>query len=242
MRADDDGFVNPKMVMRLLGSPQDEIRVLIAKRFVINFESGVVVIKHWLIHNLIRSDLYKETLYLDEKNSLGVKDNGAYTELRDGVIPLKKIEAPEWLKIRRGEKRTANGTQTVPRLGQVRVGQDRIGHTIVAQAPLKTTEELWKEMLAPFINSLAPGMVIDFENHWRAKNPGGKKERWQMEKVFDMSRRLATWKRNEDKFAHRDTARQQLKKVDEMPTQRQPAESRTDSGFSGIGGLLKKKI
>ena len=57
MRADDDGFVTPKMVMRLLGSAEDDLKVLIAKRFILPFESGVVVIKHWLIHNLIRADL-----------------------------------------------------------------------------------------------------------------------------------------------------------------------------------------
>lgn len=125
MRADDDGFVNPKMVMRLIGSTEDELSVLLVKRFVLKFESGVVVIKHWLIHNLIRSDLYKETLYLDEKDMLGVKDNGSYTELRDGVSPLRRVESPEWLKRRRGEKRTANVPQTALRLGQVSIGKDR---------------------------------------------------------------------------------------------------------------------
>lgn len=80
MRADDDGFVNsPKRIMRLVGSSQDDMNVLIARKFIIPFESGVVVIKHWFIHNYIRKDTYTETTYLDEKSMLEVKDNKAYT-------------------------------------------------------------------------------------------------------------------------------------------------------------------
>lgn len=136
MRADDDGFVTPKMVMRLIGSGDDDIKVLILKRFILPFESGVIVIKHWLIHNLIRSDLYKETLYKKEKETLGLNENGAYTELREGVSEIKQIEAPEWLKKRRkGGERTANVPQTVPRIGKDRIGKDRIQHT-VAVAPV----------------------------------------------------------------------------------------------------------
>jgi len=55
MRADDDGFINnPKKIMKFIGSADDDIKLLIAKKFIIPFESGVVVIKHWRIHNYIR--------------------------------------------------------------------------------------------------------------------------------------------------------------------------------------------
>lgn len=124
IRADDDGFVQPKSTMRLLGASDDDLKVLLAKRFLLKFESGVVVIKHWLIHNLIRADMYKETRYLEEKSQIGLKDNGSYTEIRDGVAALKKIEAPEWLKKRRGELCTVNVPQTAPRLGKVRLGKE----------------------------------------------------------------------------------------------------------------------
>jgi len=127
VRADDDGFVSPKMVMRVIGSSSDDLKVLITKRFLLPFESGVVVIKHWLIHNLIRADLYKETLYKKEKSMLGLNENGAYTELRDGVTEIKQIEAPKWLKQRRGELRTTNVPQTAHRLGKVRLGKVRLG-------------------------------------------------------------------------------------------------------------------
>jgi hypothetical protein len=79
MRADDDGFVNPKMVMRVIGSTEDELRVLTGKRFILPFENGVVVIKHWKVNNLIRKDWYRPTLYLEERSKLFVKDNGVYT-------------------------------------------------------------------------------------------------------------------------------------------------------------------
>ena len=80
MRADDDGFINnPKRIQRMIGASDDDLKLLIAKSFVILFESGVVVIKHWKIHNYIQSDRYKPTVYAEEKSLLDVKKNKAYT-------------------------------------------------------------------------------------------------------------------------------------------------------------------
>ena len=80
MRADDDGFVNnPKKILRMICAADDDLKILIAKRFVIIFESGVIVIKHWRMHNYIRADRYKETAYIDEKRQLSIKENGSYT-------------------------------------------------------------------------------------------------------------------------------------------------------------------
>lgn len=80
MRADDDGFVNnPKKIQRMIGASDDDCKLLIMKRFVLAFESGVIVIKHWRIHNYIQKDRYKETAYQEEKAMLIVKDNKAYS-------------------------------------------------------------------------------------------------------------------------------------------------------------------
>lgn len=80
MRADDDGFLNnPKKIQRMIGCCDDDLKLLIAKNFIIPFKSGVVVIKHWKIHNYIRNDRYKETVYQEEKAMLDMKDNKAYT-------------------------------------------------------------------------------------------------------------------------------------------------------------------
>jgi len=80
MRADDDGFINnPKKIQRMIGAADDDLKVLVTKKFIIPFESGIVVIKHWKIHNYIQKDRYKETVYLEEKQQLEVKDNKGYT-------------------------------------------------------------------------------------------------------------------------------------------------------------------
>lgn len=80
MRADDDGFVNnPKKIMRMIGASEDDMKLLIAKSFILTFDSGVIVIKHWRMHNLLRGDRYKETAYKEEKSQLRLKDNNSYT-------------------------------------------------------------------------------------------------------------------------------------------------------------------
>lgn len=80
MRADDDGFVsNPKKISRMIGSGDDDMRILLGKKFIIPFESGICVIKHWRIHNYIQKDRYQPTKYIEEMALLKVKDNGGYT-------------------------------------------------------------------------------------------------------------------------------------------------------------------
>ena len=80
MFADDDGFVNsPKGIMRQCGASEDDMRILMTKKFLLSFESGVIVIKHWRINNYLRNDRYQETKYLEEKSELQVDENGAYT-------------------------------------------------------------------------------------------------------------------------------------------------------------------
>lgn len=86
MMADDDGFVNaPNSIMRQAGSTIDDLKLLVTKRFVLTFNSGVIVIKHWKIHNLIQKDRYRETKYLEEKSTLRVDSKGAYTT-EDGIL------------------------------------------------------------------------------------------------------------------------------------------------------------
>ena len=80
MRADDDGFINnPKKIQRMVGCADDDLKLLIAKNFLIPFDNGVVVIKHWKIHNYIQKDRYKPTVYQEEMKLLSEKDNHAYT-------------------------------------------------------------------------------------------------------------------------------------------------------------------
>lgn len=89
MLADDDGFVNsPKSVMRQTGASTDDINLLIAKKFILPFDSGIIVIKHWRIHNYIQKDRYKESKYIEEKATLTLDQNGAYTQCIQDVSSL----------------------------------------------------------------------------------------------------------------------------------------------------------
>lgn len=86
--ADDDGFIDKyKSIMRLTGASEDDLKLLIAKSFIIPFENGVIVIKHWRMNNLIRSDRYKPTVYQEEKKQLSLKENGSYTKKTTIGIP-----------------------------------------------------------------------------------------------------------------------------------------------------------
>lgn len=108
MRADDDGFVNsPKKIMRTIGASQDDLNILATRKFIIPFDNGVVVIKHWRIHNYIRKDRYNETKYSEQMAELELDENNAY-RLIDGrsTIGLPSVDQ---------------------RLPQDRLGKDRLG-------------------------------------------------------------------------------------------------------------------
>lgn len=103
MHADDDGFVsNAKTVKRMIGSSDDDLKLLLTKNFIFAFESGVVVIKDWKIHNYIRKDTYNTTIYGDEKEQLAQDENGSYT------LSPRAVDEPS----------------PQVRLGKVRLGKD----------------------------------------------------------------------------------------------------------------------
>ena len=108
MAADDDGFIgNVKTIKRMIGASDDDLKLLIAKEFLIPFESGVVVIKDWKVHNYIRSDRYNKTIYTDEKRRLSELESGEYSQKELNVIPNVIPMVDE-------------------RLPQVRLGKDRV--------------------------------------------------------------------------------------------------------------------
>lgn len=80
LRADDDGFVgNPRKIQRMVGGSDDDMKLLVLKQFVLVFDSGVIVIRHWRLHNYIRNDRYKETIYKEEKAQISVGKDNLYT-------------------------------------------------------------------------------------------------------------------------------------------------------------------
>ena len=91
MNADDDGFINNwKSIMRMTGTKEDDLKVLIAKQYIIPFDSGVIVIKHWRLNNYLRNDRYIETKYKDEKNKLILDNNSVYQVDTNGIPSIDK--------------------------------------------------------------------------------------------------------------------------------------------------------
>jgi len=159
MRADDDGFINnPKKIQKMISCADDDLKLLVAKRFIIPFESGVVVIKHWKMHNYIQKDRYKETMYQDEKNLLDVKENKAYT-LKSDVFKIVDTECLQ----------DGYSLET-----QVRLGKDSIGksidkkeqHSLIKQNKTKYGEfekvSLLKEEYLKLIENLGQAATNDF--------------------------------------------------------------------------------
>ncbi|MGK4058145.1 replication protein [Loigolactobacillus coryniformis] len=114
MHADDDGFIsNVKTLMRMVKANEDDLKLLIAKQFILPFDTGVVVIKDWRIHNYIQKDRYSPTVYTDEKAQLKVSDNGTYTKCIQGVsdseaqVRLGKVSEGK-SKDRLGNKKTSS--------------------------------------------------------------------------------------------------------------------------------------
>ena len=126
MRADDDGFINsPKTIMRSIGCKDDDINLLIMKKFIIPFENGIVVIKHWKIHNYIQSDRHTPTKYIDQKKQLELDENKAYRLLKDECIQNVSI------------------VDTQVRLGKESIGKDNkdiVGKNFVKPTVLEITE------------------------------------------------------------------------------------------------------
>lgn len=109
MRADDDGFVgNPKRIQRLVGASEDDLKLLIAKRFLLTFENGVIVIKHWRMHNTLSMNRYSETVYTDEKKLLKLKENNSYSF--DKGVPFEDTKYVEMSK--RQSRRTKDEQKT----------------------------------------------------------------------------------------------------------------------------------
>lgn len=95
LRADDDGFVgNPKSILREIQASKDDLQILIAKSFIIAFESGVIAITHWRVNNMIRKDRYKPTLYREEYSRLTIEKSRIYEGSEQEVYQPATIGQP----------------------------------------------------------------------------------------------------------------------------------------------------
>ena len=177
MLADDDGFVNsPKSIMRQVGASIDDMNILLARKFILAFESGVIVIKHWRIHNYIQKDRYKGSKYIEEKSTLAVDENGAYTEcIHDVSIPDTQV-----------------------RLGKVSLGKvNNIGDIPQAESPPSAKKRtVFKPPTIEEVRAycLERGNSVDAErwhNHYIANG-------WMVgkTKMVDWKAAVRTWERN----------------------------------------------
>lgn len=163
MRADDDGFVNsPKKICRMTGASDKDMQILIDNQYIIPFESGIIVIKHWKIHNYIQKDRYKPTVYQEEKNHLSETESKVYMLSESGCI------------------RGVSNMDTQVSVGEGRSGKDRSGEVSAGKADTDTpthkytrdqVEEYYKTVCQNRRVSVRSGFVERFMsckhgNHW----------------------------------------------------------------------------
>jgi len=201
MRADDDGFINnPKKIQRMIGATEDDLKLLFAKRFVLGFESGVIVIKHWRMHNLIRKDRYHPTVYQEEMAEIGIKENGSYTEKIDETLKIVDSET-----LTTDCQPNDNQMATEVRLGKVRLGKVRLDNT-------KDKKSLDYDFIVDKFNSICsslPKVTILSEKRKKAMDKVFVKEKVigldYLDELFNkveesdfLSGRSSSWKANFD--------------------------------------------
>jgi uncharacterized phage protein (TIGR02220 family) len=139
MHGDDDGFVgNPKSIMRLVGAHDDDLKLLIAKQFLLTFDSGVIVIKDWRLHNTIRKDRYRPTRYQDEFKRLGVATNGSYKLIAEiGAIEKPVISALDEDDNQLATNGKPDGNQLAPqvKLSKVKLSKENKDHSPAKAEP-----------------------------------------------------------------------------------------------------------
>lgn len=222
MRADDDGFVNnPKKITRYIGSADDDLKLLLAKRFIIGFDSGVIVIKHWRMHNAIKKDRYHPTDYREEYARLETKQNGAYTErglspAEAPALPSGTQMEPEW---------NTNGTQMEPeiRLDKIRLGLEestttQMNNSSTHQEGLKQVRESRRfsaptlEQVAAYCaersNGIDPEAFVDFyaRQGWKLSNG---------RPMVDWKAAVRTWekRRSEDRRGRQESTVDRLRRM-----------------------------
>lgn len=190
MRADDDGFINsPKKIARMVGATTTDIETLAKNKFIICFDSGICVIKHWLINNSIRSDRIKETSYLEEKGKLRVKDNKSYTlttkEENDNQASTKCQPTDNQV--------TDNGMEVVD-IDKIRLDKTRIDKKIFVEDSIEfqLSKFLFEKMLLNNPNAKQPNFQTwarDIDLMIRIDN----RQEGDIRKVIEWSQKDSFW-------------------------------------------------
>lgn len=221
MEADDEGFVSYKKVIRIHGGTDDDIKVLMAKDFVIGFPSGVVVITDWQKNNYLNTNRIKETEYLFEKSQLKTK-NGKYL-IDTGVKPMLN-----------------NGLTSIE--------ENRVEESSIVESSIGKKTKTLEEQLEPFKKKYCQRTITDFTLYWKETNSKGK-ERWQLEKTWNIDLRLIKWERNqatwqkerEDRLRFKNTTDEELMTKSRFP-EKVNRSSKIDEGFTPINFDKYKSI
>lgn len=172
MRADDEGFLNnPKKVQRMVGASEDDLKILLSKRFILAFESGVIVIKHWKIHNYIRGDRIVKTAYKEERALLDVKENGAYTEHRTCSSQLPDSCPSDDSQVPDMCPSDDSKAAAQDRLGEVSIGEVSTGKGNACAA--RTATQIADEVIAGWSTDLQAA-VRDWLSYKKEKRQGYK--------------------------------------------------------------------
>ena len=174
LRADDDGFIrNPSAIRRETGCSQDDFKLLVAKQYIIPFESGVIVIRHWKIHNYIRKDRYNETdcpekdeLELDSSNAYKIKASDSLdTSCTPTVYQTDTGCQPSVTHV-------VDEMDTQVRLGKVRLGKDNIAAACARNAnsvPTNLIYDIFSNNIHPITGSIEAEKLDDMVSHYSEK-------------------------------------------------------------------------
>lgn len=197
MQADDDGFVgNPKKVIRMTGASEDDFKILSAKRFILTFESGVIVIKHWKLHNYIQKDRYHTTQYLEEKTSLTTKENSVYTERVQDVSKMDTEYRGDKVRLDKISLRESTPAEEAKEFFTNPGMQLRIFNEIC-------------ELGNPY-RELVGKEIVKFVEYWTELNKTGNKQRWEQEPTFEIKRRIKKWLSNIKSYQSKQTNAAQI--------------------------------
>ncbi len=166
--ADDDGFIDRiKGIMRMVGAKSDDMKVLVAQKYLISFESGVVVIAHWKMHNSVRKDMYKPTKYVAEKETL-VIENGVYRPSNESVTSPLQDRNESVTSPLQGEGETSNGNVT---LDKIRIDKDRLDKDSVVVAATTAcacarAREAYENNIHPVASAIEMQKIEDDVGHY----------------------------------------------------------------------------
>ncbi|MFP7242723.1 hypothetical protein [Pediococcus pentosaceus] len=181
MNADDDGFIgNAKTILRMVGASNDDLKLLMAKQFILTFDDGITVIKDWRIHNYIQRDRYHKTIYNEHLKELELDDNGAYVKEKpmytDCIQDVSKMD-------------------TQVRLGKDRLGKDSNIYSSSNDEPSSLENDfeiIWKD----YPNKTGKKQAFNHYKNWRKKSKNNTND-YLMNKLAMYKKHLAlnSWKR-----------------------------------------------